>query len=340
MAGGDRRIWHGGDLGEAQRLFPAAPRPWIDLSTGINPVPYPLPPLAPSVFSRLPSPSEVAELERVAAAAYGAPDPRAVVAAPGTQVLIEVLPRLRTPGPVAVLAPTYAEHGHAWCKAGHAVTEVASFDGAADAGVVVVVNPNNPDGARWPAPLLRDRAARLAARGGWLVVDEAFADLEEDMASLAPARAEGAVVLRSFGKTFGLAGLRLGFAIANPELADALRCALGPWAVSGPAIAIGQSALADRAWLAQAAEARAADTRRLDGLLGETAARLVGGTRLFRLVETPQAEALFQHLGRHGIWVRRFQGRPDRLRFGLPGTPAEWHRLAAAIRVFGAHRAP
>lgn len=329
-----QRIWHGGDLGEAQELFPDAPRPWIDLSTGINPLPYPLPPVAPEAFARLPAPAEVTELEAVAAAAYGAHDPRTVVAAPGTQALIELLPRLRRPGRVSVVGPTYAEHAQAWRKAGHAVADAASLETAPDSDVTVVVNPNNPDGRRWPVAALREAADRLAQQDGWLVVDEAFSDLEEDVESLAPDLPVNAVVLRSFGKTYGLAGIRLGFAISVPRLAQLVRGALGPWAVSGPAIAIGKAALADSGWRAAAATARTADAQRLDELLAGIADRIVGGTRLFRLYELSGAPALFQYLGQSGIWVRRFRDDPSWLRFGLPPSPSAWARLEAALLSF------
>ena len=325
--------WHGGDIGEGEGLFPGGPRPWIDLSTGINPVPYPLPPIPPESFSRLPSQSDLAALQAAAATAYGANHPRAVVAAPGTQALIELLPRLRPPGRVAVLGPTYAEHALAWRRAGHAVVEVGSFSDLADAGVVVLVNPNNPDGRRWSVAELRDLARQSAARGGWLVVDEAFADLEE-VDGLASDLPENAVLLRSFGKTYGLAGVRLGFAIASLGMAAALRRSLGPWPVSGPAIAIGRVALADAGWRRAAAAARAADACRLDQVMTGVVARVVGGTRLFRLYELARAPALFDHFGRHGIWVRRFQHDAAWLRLGLPASPSAWDRLEAALLTF------
>src|SRR3712207_418873 len=172
----EARTWHGGDLGEARRLFPQAPEPWIDLSTGINPIAYPVPPLPASLFTRLPSPADHRDLEAAAAEAYGAADPGMVVAAPGTQVLISLLPHLRPRSRVAVLGPTYAEHAHSWRKAGHDVFEIPSLDRVAGADVAVVVNPNNPDGRLLDRePLLR-LAEDLRARDGWLVVDEAFAD--------------------------------------------------------------------------------------------------------------------------------------------------------------------
>ena len=237
-------IAHGGDLGALRLAFPDAPDPWLDLSTGINPVPYPVPPVEASAWTRLPEAAEVQALRAAAAAAYGAPDAAHVVPAPGTQILIETLPRLLAPTRVAVLGPTYAEHAAAWARAGHTVAEIAELAEAGEARVVVVVDPNNPDGRTHPLAARRALAGALGARGGLLVADEAFADLEPGH-SLCPHAAPGLVVLRSFGKTYGLAGLRLGFAVADPGTAARIAAALGPWAVSGPALAIGTAALSD-----------------------------------------------------------------------------------------------
>jgi len=329
----EARIWHGGDLGEARRLFPHAPEPWIDLSTGINPIAYPVPPLPASLFARLPSPADHRDLEAAATEAYGAADAAKVVAAPGTQVLISLLPHLRPRSRVAVLGPTYTEHAHSWRKAGHDVSEVLSLDRFEGADVVVVVNPNNPDGRMIDRETLLRLAEDLRSRGGWLVVDEAFADFD-DGESLVPVLPSNAVVLRSFGKTYGLAGLRIGFALAPEPIATSLRSALGPWSVSGPALEVGRKALRDGEWLEAARAARAADARRLDALLGPVAGAPLRGTILYRLLESPRTPELFRVLGEHGIWVRRFQYSSDLLRFGLPGTQAEWQRLETVLAGF------
>ncbi len=320
-------IAHGGGLIAARRRWPDAPGPWLDLSTGINPEAYPVPPAPASVAARLPEPEQVAALEAAAARAYGVADPACVVAAPGTQALIHLLPRLLSARRVSVVAPTYGEHAAAWALAGHAVSETASLAGA---GVVtVVVRPNNPDGAVPDAAALLAVAARAATRNGLLVVDEAFADLEG--CSLAPSLpCPGLLLLRSFGKTYGLAGLRLGFALADTAWAGTLRAALGPWAVSGPAVHAGLHALPDAAWRAGSAGRLAADAARLDGLLAGAGATALGGTRLFRLVRHAQAVVLADRLGAAGILVRRFDGFPDRLRFAIPPA-AGWPRLIRAL---------
>ena len=314
---------HGGDLDEARRRFPAAPTPFIDLSTGINPVPYPFAPLRAEAFTRLPGPAALRALQAAAARAYGLADPAMVAAAPGTQLLISLLPRLFPQAAVSVLGPTYAEHAASWRRAGAAVREVQAFARLAEDPASVLCNPNNPDGARVaPAALVA-----LAERARLLVIDEAFADFEG--VGFGPhLRHPGVIVLRSFGKAFGLAGLRLGFALAMPETAAAIRAALGPWAVGGAAIQIACEALPDAGWIAESAQRLRGDAARLDALLEAAGCRVLGGTRLFRLVSAPGG--LFERLGRAGIFVRRFPDRPGCLRFGLP-RPDQWPQVAAAL---------
>src|SRR6202051_3804407 len=250
FSGADQRLLHGGDLSAARRLFPGAPEPFVDLSTGINPNPYPLPDLPDALFARLPDKDALAALAAIAATAYGAPSAAHVVPAPGTQILLPLVAGLVRPGRAAVVAPTYAEHARAAALAGHRVKEVRDIGAGGDAELVLVTNPNNPDGRLSARGDLLAVAKKLHARGGVLVVDEAFMDVGPPGASLAPEIARGnIVVLRSFGKFFGLAGLRLGFALAAPPLAARLAALLGPWAVSAPALAVGATALADQAWI-------------------------------------------------------------------------------------------
>ncbi|MCJ2006277.1 threonine-phosphate decarboxylase CobD [Methylobacterium sp. J-092] len=323
-------IAHGGDLDAARRMFPDAPEPWIDLSTGINPVPYPCPAIDASLFHRLPSAADHAALREAASRAYGAAPDR-IVPAPGTQILIETIPRLVSPRAVCVVGPTYAEHAAAWRRAGHAVSAVPCLEAVGTAQVVVVVNPNNPDGRTWPASTLLALAEVLSARNGLLVVDEAFADLEA-VESLCPRLRPGLVILRSFGKTYGLAGLRLGFAVAEAGIARRIAGALGPWAVAGPALAIGRAALDDAAWRRDAAAARAADAGRLDRMIARAGGTPVGGTVLFRTADFADAPGLFRRLGAAGIHVRRFAEAPARLRFGLPADRNAWCRLSRILR--------
>jgi cobalamin biosynthetic protein CobC len=324
---------HGGNLGEARRLFPQAPEPWLDLSAAASPYAYPFAELSPEAFTRLPEEAELRRLETAAAEFYGAADAAYVVAAAGTQALIQWLPQILRARQVGVLGFTYSEHARAWRNAGANVRICEELGELADTDVAVVVNPNNPDGRLVPAGDLADLAARVARRGGFLVVDEAFVDFlpgEASLVSLWPT--SGAIVLRSFGKTFGLPGVRLGFAVAALEFCAKLRAALGPWPVSGAAIAIGHKAFADQAWLAETLDRLAADAAKLDAVLKKATFMPVGGTPLFRLVSHPEAPAMFERLGRAGIWVRRIAERPERLRFSVPAKATALSRLATAFR--------
>ncbi len=317
-------VSHGGDLGEVQRRHPGAPRPWIDLSTGINPVPYPLPPLPPDLWTRLPSRAQHDALIAAAADRYRVGDASTLVAAPGTQALIQLLPRLVARSRVAVVGPTYEEHEVSWRRQGHDVTVVQDARQAAGADVVVVVNPDNPTG----------RVAELKAGHGLLVVDEAFIDFLPPAASLAHRLPPRTVVLRSFGKTYGLAGVRLGFAVAETTLAARLRDELGPWAVSGPALEIGARALGDGDWLAKSAARLETAGRRLDALLTSAGLTVLGGAPLFRLAEHADAARVADTLAGNGIHVRAFPHRHTWLRFGLPAGEDEFARLAAALAQF------
>ncbi len=323
---------HGGDLGAARRMFPGAPEPFIDLSTGINPHPYPVPQLPPDTFARLPQSAAIYRLAGIAAETYGAPSAEHVAAAPGTQILLPQVAALAPPGRAAVLGPTYGELARAAIIAGHEVEEVTGLENLRNTDLAMIVHPNNPDGRRFEKNDLLELAGVLHARNGWLVVDEAFMDAGPADASLSGDVGQGnIVVLRSFGKFYGLAGLRLGFALTAPPIAARLRALLGPWAVSGPAIAVGEIALADTGWAVATRAALAQAARRLDDLLTGAGLEVIGGTPLFRLARTEAAKNIFVHFGRAGILVRAFAGQPRWLRFGLPGGETEWRRLSAAL---------
>jgi len=325
---------HGGDLAAAAARFGWPAEEWLDLSTGINPYAYPVPELAPELWHRLPDASAEHDLIAAACTCYGVTRPSHMVAGPGSQALIQWLPYLVPVSRVTIVGLTYGEHAAAWAAAGHHVD--VREDEYVDPGsrVVVVVNPNNPDGRRLDPDGLAALGDALARRGGLVVVDEAFADVAPEL-SLADRVGPGVVVLRSFGKFFGLAGLRLGFAICMPPLAGELRRAVGPWAVSGPALAVATQALSDEDWIIQMRRRLAADAIALDAVLAEAGLMVTGGTDLFRLVSAPRAWALYEHLGSRGILTRPFASAPRLLRFGLPGGTAGRERLRRALGEWG-----
>jgi cobalamin biosynthesis protein CobC len=319
---------HGGNLHDAVLRFGIPGEQWLDLSTGINPQPYPVPVLRADAWHRLPA--ACPELALAAQAYYGAP---LMLPVAGTQMAIQALPRLRPAARVVVAAPSYAEHAHCWKQAGHAVREVAYDELAAvvdDCDVMVVCNPNNPTGATIEPAILLDWAVRLAERGGWLVVDEAFADMTPHTSVARKTQQRGLIVLRSIGKFFGLAGLRLGFVAAHEELLTQLAELIGPWSVSGPAQDIGNAALSDRAWQEATRTQLLNAGQRLQGLLNSygIAAR---GTALFQWWPAPRPEVLWQHMARRGIWVRLFTQQARGIRLGLPLAEADWQRLRQAF---------
>ena len=316
---------HGGNLDLACARFGGRVDDWIDLSTGINRQPYPVGDLPQRAWTALPSRAEIEALHAAVRKAYATSAPMLAVA--GAQAAIQMLPHLAPPGRVRILAPTYNEYAPVLAAAGGQVEEAHDPDALAGADLAVVVNPNNPDGRQYePRALLA-----LASRVKRLVVDESFADALPDVSLAREAERPGLLVLRSFGKFYGLAGLRLGFVLGGEADIATLAAMAGPWPISGAAIELGRRALLDRAW-AEATRARLADdTVRLDTLAQGAGWKLVGGTPLFRLYETGDAVAAQERLARAKIWSRIFCGRRGWLRLGLPGNGAEWQRLAAAL---------
>ncbi|MAO55620.1 MAG: threonine-phosphate decarboxylase [Rhodospirillaceae bacterium] len=329
---------HGGDLAAWAGRYGRPVAEWLDLSTGINPVAYPLPDLAAETWTKLPQSAALAALKEAAAKAYGASSPEMLACAPGTQALIQVLPLLFDRRRVSILGPTYSEHASAWRQAGAEVTEVGDLPPPDRS--LVLVNPNNPDGRTIAPDVLAAWARDAAGQGQILIVDEAFADVRPEV-SLVPTMPLGnVVILRSFGKFFGLAGLRLGFAVAAPDIVRRLETLMGPWAVSGPGLVIGARALSDGTWIAAERDRLAAAMVRLREMLTGAGAEIVGGTDLFVTVDHGAAPDLFDHLARAGILVRRFDAAPRRLRFGLPGDAGDWGRLEQALAAFTVPCAP
>lgn len=320
---------HGGRLSAARAAFPRAPRPWLDLSTGINPQPWSGPRATADDLARLPDPDALAELERLAAAAFGA-DPARVCAVPGAEAGLRALPALTGARSVAIAQPTYDGHAQAWAAAGLTPKPV-TFDAlqAATAEALVVVQPNNPDGTRLDPAALEALARHRSERGRWTILDESFVDATPRL-SLAGAAVPRLVVLRSFGKFYGLAGVRLGFVLAEPALVERLRARLGDWPISAEALAAGRGAYADPDWAAATRARLAEDGERLAGLLAAAGFEPVGANALFRLVRHPDAAARFEALCRAGVLVRPFPHDPTWLRFGLPPA-GHWSRLQSAL---------
>jgi cobalamin biosynthetic protein CobC len=323
--------YHGGRLGAAQAAFADAERPWIDLSTGLNPCPYPTTGIAID-WAALPDDGALAALEAAAADYFGLPAGQ-ICAVPGTEIGLRLLATLGLPDPVRIVAPAYRSYAEAWGQATTIAPSALQAE-AARGGTLVLANPNNPDGRLWGAAELLDLAALCSRADGVLVVDEAFADAVPEtslLPHLGTAYGKSPIVLRSFGKFFGLGGLRLGFVAAGAAHRRLLRERLGSWPVSTAALRIGTTAYRDSEWITRARARLRDDAARLDRLLACHGLSATGDCPLFRLVATPDAAALFAALAARGILTRPFDYASGWLRLGLPASEEAWARLEAAL---------
>lgn len=319
---------HGGQLYAAAQQYGIPAAEWLDLSTGINPVPFVPPPIPAAAWQRLPQQQD--GLLQAAAAYYGSANLFPVA---GSQAAIQLLPKLRSTCRVGLLHPAYAEHAHAWRSTGHEVIELTPSDidaAIAHLDVLVLIQPNNPSGAFFTHTQLHDWYARLNARKGWLVIDEAFIEATTQASMVQAEMPPGLIVLRSLGKFFGLAGARVGFVLAHSELLALVQALSGPWNVSGPARFVAQAAMLDRSWHTATRERLLQDSARLAKLLQDANLMPDGGCGLFQWVLTDRAEAKHQQLAQRGILTRLFT-QPLSLRFGLPGAETDWQRLQTVL---------
>jgi len=305
---------HGGGLDAAITRYGGTRADWLDLSTGINPVPYPLPTLPADVWTALPDQAAFDRLYGLARRFWNVPPDATIIGACGASALIAALPRMVPTGQVCIPGPTYNEHGAAFRAAGWAL-------GQAPTDAIVAVHPNNPDGLLWTADQLT---------APFTIIDESFGDVAPDQSLIALADRPGTVILKSFGKFWGLAGLRLGFAIGDPAIIARLGDILGPWQISGPALSIGAEALADPQWARETRARLTTDAARLDTLLASKGAKIIGGTTLFRLYKVQDAAAAQTRLAQNHVWSRTFPYAPDWLRLGLPAH-GRWAQLEQAF---------
>jgi cobalamin biosynthesis protein CobC len=329
---------HGGKVATARALFPGAQRPWMDLSTGISPWAYPYESLIePETLTRLPDPEALEDLEAAAGAYFGVSEATRVIALPGTDIGLRLLGPLFPEARAAVVRPGYSGHVSAWVeRAGvrrrpprlipDAELEVA----ARECNVIVLANPGTPDGRTVSRERLLAIGRMLESRDGLLIVDEAYVDAEPTL-SLCAESSGNLILFRSFGKFFGLPGLRLGFIVVPRDQTHRFRHALGDWPLNGPAIVVATAAYLDTRWQQMQRERVALASARLDGMLTNAGLMIQGGTPLFRLARCANADALFRHLASHAILTRPFADDSGVLRLGLPGEEVQWNHLATAL---------
>ena len=333
-------IFHGGDLGAARTAYPESLEPWIDLSTGINPIAYPWMARLPQEIlteatARLPQKSAETACLKAWTESLQVKNPDDWLLVPGSQAMINLLPILFPDHQAVISDPCYGEYERAWRRTGTSVQKVQPHDLMSlepqHSTVVILTNPNNPDGYLWPIGQLLSLAHRLALSGGSLVVDEAYGEVLDNMSLASMTLPDNVIILRSFGKFFGLAGLRLGMVRLNHCHQQKIRDHLGPWTINGLALAVATYALKDKSWIDNT---RQHLTRNMAGLrhcLQTAGLTLIGGTDLFCLTRQGNAPALYDTLLSHGILVRKFPERPSELRFGLPRDADHFQRLKEAL---------
>nr|WP_070958717.1 threonine-phosphate decarboxylase CobD [Hyphomonas sp. Mor2] len=327
-----RHDWeHGGAIDRMQAQFPNAPLPWIDLSTGINPWPYRGPGYGADIYDQLPTQRAYLECRDAMANAIQAP-PESLILAPGSEAIIRALPHHVSLKRVAILNPTYGDHEQAWSRAGCDVIEVTDPLALADeVDAVIVCNPNNPDGKQFAREALLSARARLNAHGGWLIIDEAYCDLYPELSLAAHGGQDGLIILRSFGKFYGLPGLRLGAALAPEDLCRRLTEQFGAWPVSSAALHIGTKAYRDQAWQTHTRTELRLAREMLDQVFRSNGLEILGGTDLFGFIRVEDATALWRRLAESGLYVRRFDALPHALRIGLPADEIQLVRVNEAL---------
>ena len=322
---------HGGNLDEARRKYGGKREDWFDLSTGINPHSYPLPRIKQALWSSLPDTSGIEALKTAAINAYRSELP--CLPLTGVQAAIQIYPRvlasLAYERNARVFYPSYVEHEDQLNRAGWNIERVNDFTELAGGELAVVVNPNNPDGKH----VLPEYLLTLSEKVGFLVVDESFCDMTPDL-SICPhlsSHNENVLVLRSFGKFYGLAGLRLGFVIGGEKLLNHVAAVAGSWSVSGPALAVGCEALNDGEWAKSMAARLKKEAASLDMIAVSAGWRSVGGTSLFRLFDVKNSKWWQKHLAQHQIWSRTFAFDKRWIRLGIPPEKC-WKRLENALQ--------
>jgi cobalamin biosynthetic protein CobC len=331
-------LFHGGDLQSASAIYGREPGDWLDLSTGINQHSYPVPAITQGAWHQLPYLNPA--LINAATSYYG---DHPCLASGGSQSVIQLLPSIlhQLGNQKAAWLPHvgYQEHREAWSQQGDIQTyngldsllATQQIDAALnndepgrEIGHLVIINPNNPTGETFKLQQLCLWAQKLQAINGFLVVDEAFIDTTPSASLLTETLADNMVVLRSVGKFFGLAGIRLGFTFAAQTVLNKLAKEIGPWSVNGPAQTVAIAALNDTSWQTQMRLALVNQRLEQVGLwqhsMVQLGANLAASHELFRsfIMAPDLAYKLHHNAAKNGILLRPvdINSSTSLLRFG------------------------
>lgn len=318
---------HGGQLQQVAEQYKIPPADWLDLSTGISPISYPIPKIPLSAWQQLPQQSP--ELITAAKQYYQCSQ---LVVTNGSQAIIKALPELYRQQNIAgkdVYLPArgYKEHAHAWRIAGYKLhfyqESLPVIKELQPNSVLVIINPNNPTGKVFERDVISQYQTRLKQLNGLLVIDEAFIDVMPNQSLCHQVNDSHIIVLRSFGKFFGLAGIRIGFLIAGSYWCTKFKAILGPWQVNGPAQIIAEQALNNREWHKE--QCKKLNTLRMhqEALLWQTftnkLVKAIQGCDLFLTLsfhKSDSANKLYHLLCQQGVYCR-LADEQDTLRFGI-----------------------
>jgi cobalamin biosynthetic protein CobC len=319
---------HGGQLQQIANKYQIPADNWLDLSTGIAPFSYPIPAIPPALWRQLPQKNEA--LMQAAKKYYRCEQ---LLVTNGSQSIIKALPALwhafnRQSTTVYLPQRGYKEHAHAWETAGYQLhfyqDNLPAIDLLDENSILVIINPNNPTGKVFSRETIMCYQKKIKKLNGLLVVDEAFIDVLNPEDSIASdVNDQHTLVLRSFGKFFGLAGIRIGFLVANSYWCEIFSEHMGPWQVNGPAQFIAEQALADEPWQ-QIQKRRLKECRQqqqyfLLEIFGPDIITNIGGSDLFLTMSFHQphwAAKCYHLLCQQGLYVR-LSDEQDTLRFGI-----------------------
>lgn len=316
-----------------QQVFPSAPTPWLDLSTGINPWPYPLSNIEISDLHHLPTKRSFENCRDSMSAAFLCPADT-ILPTPGSEILIRLLPTILQPNTIAILSPSYSDHANAWQRAGFSVIETGNpINHLENVDCIVVCNPNNPDGRTFNFETLTTLHSAMRKRNGWLIIDEAYNDLYPHLSFTSQAGSNNLIILKSVGKFYGLAGLRLGALIAPPPVLNAMSDRLGVWSISDLVLNVGAEVYQNSKWKLQTRNRLKEASQRLNTLLSQSGLTIAGSTDLFSFVSTPNSHDLWEHLADNGIYTRRFAWSKTHLRIGIPPSEQAEIRLMNTLNL-------
>jgi len=359
-------LLHGGQLQQVAQQYNIPFCDWLDVSTGIAPINYPIPAIPLNVWQQLPQQSP--ELVAAAKQYYQCSQ---LMITNGSQAIIKALPALyhqiNTQGRDVYLPQRgYKEHAHAWQIAGYNLhfyqTLLPEIHDLLPNSILVIINPNNPTGQFFNRQVIDHYQQQLKRLNGLLVLDEAFIDVMpsdesycSQIASQSTDQVTGQIpvqaldqaleqtsnnhclVLRSFGKFFGLAGIRIGFLIADRFWCQKFEKVLGPWQVNGPAQVIAQHALQDTKWQhtqrKTLGKLKGAQALIFKQVFPGTILQGIHGCDLFITLSFHQpdaAKSLYHLLCQQGVYCR-LSDEQDTLRFGIT-TQASLPRLTMACK--------